>query len=550
MIAGRRIRLWSEEGVIIRPDERFSSFIVAGGPPTGGEQTTGITPDRAAAPGEAGPGKPADVVIQGRKQIHDEVGPGLTVDVIPGMRVIPDEAGPELTVKIIPGTITIPGEAVRVFDAQLMEESPAGLQQTGEPFWEIFRGGDKTYASIHVKDPPCNPVLVMPDSVMNWQIFADSSGNDNVNPLPYPVDGLLLFFLASAKGDIMIHGSGVVYGSRGWVFTGRSGSGKTTIARLFDKSGDRVVHDDRLILRKEGDGWVMHSTPVYRNDEPRSAEVDHLWAISHGSANVSTPVRGAEAAAMLLSNCIQQNWDRLAAARLAASVDELVKEVRVSRLTFMPDKRVRDYLTARSTEARVTAAGAAKAILDEDRAVTITAGGYSMWPAIRPGDKVIIEPLQERLTSAGKGLATGWLQRREQATGDRDDIKPPQEIVQATEGEGAIDALQGRMQATEDRDDIKPPQRRMPAAGDIVALRRDGGYVVHRVTEVNVREGHRYIRTQGDAVTQPDEPADISIIAGIVKEIIRGGKKRVPSGKILPAWLNRIVSILVSVLAG
>ena len=82
MIAGRRIRLWSEEGITIRPDERFSSFIVAGSPPAGGEQTA---------------------------------------EVIRGGKVIPDEAEPELMVEVIPGRTAIPGDAARVVDAQLME---------------------------------------------------------------------------------------------------------------------------------------------------------------------------------------------------------------------------------------------------------------------------------------------------------------------------------------------------------------------------------------------------------------------------------------------
>lgn len=422
MIAGRRIRLWSGEPVTIRPDERFSSFIVA------------------------------------------------------------SDAEPELMVEVIPGRKAIPEDAVKVFGARLMEEKPEGPQPTMEHLWEILRGGGKTYASVSVKDPACNPVLVMPDGSMKWQIFADNTHGDNVNPLPYPVDGLLLYFLSSAGGDIMIHGSGVVCGGRGWVFTGRSGSGKTTMARIFDRAGDMVIHDDRLILRKMDHGWVMHSTPVYRDDEPRSASLDHLWGIFHGRANVSTPVAGAEAAGMLLSNCIQQNWDKTAAARLVTAVEELVKEVPVSRLTFIPDSRVRDYLFARSAEGAVTAAGAASAFLGEDMTVTITAGGYSMWPAIKPGDRVVIEPLQERV----------------------------------------------------------------PAEGDIVALRRDGGLVVHRVREVFNREGKRYFRTRGDAVTRDDEPAELSIIAGTVHKLIRKGKQRTPIRRRLPSWFIRVVSAILS----
>ena len=470
IIAGRMIRLQSGDGITLRPDERFSAFMTSA-----------------------------------------EVEPDLTVDLFPGRAVIP-------------------ADAVKVFDARLMEETPDGLRDTGEPFWEILTGGDITYAKVYLKDPVCNPVLVMPhrqknsatspDIViphgqMTWQIFADSQGSEvnplpyqlfaesqesevnplpyqlfadsqgsEVNPLPYPLDGLLLYFLSSAAGDIMIHGSGVICGGRGWIFTGRSGSGKTTMAGIFDRSGDRVIHDDRLILRRAADGWVMHSTPVYRNDEPRSAVVDHLWGITHGRANVSTPVTGAEAVAMVLSNCVQQNRDREAATRLAAAVEELVSSVRVSRLSFMPDGVIRDYLIAREADSAVTAAGAASAILAEKRPVTITAGGYSMWPAIRPGDRIVITPYNPQI----------------------------------------------------------PLVKEM-----VVALRRDGGFVVHRVTDYRRGQFMNFIRTRGDTGLIYDTWISTGEVAGLVKKVTEDNKTVMISPRRMPYYIGSLAVGLIKI---
>ncbi len=505
IIAGRRIRLRSGEGITLRPDERFSDFIASARAETAAEEkeTGGGGPDLAEDP-ESG---------------IKEAGAG-------GHRV---SSEPVLTVDVFAGKAAIPHDAVKVFDARLMEETPDGPRDSGEPFWEILTGEGVTWAKVFLKEPACNPVIAMPHGQMIWQIYADlegsktdpdlaasggkqtqmvfsdSAGNKTrqvftdkgvnaknkfpvggesktVNPLPYPVDGLLLWFLSSAMGDIMIHGSGVVCGGRGWIFTGRSGSGKTTMAGIFDRAGDRVIHDDRLILRREANGWVMHSTPVYRNDEPRSAAIDHLWAISHGTSNISMPVTGAGAVAMVLSNCIQQNWNRAAAVRLAASVEELVAAVRISSLTFLPDRSIRDYLAARESDDFVTAAGAASAILAEEKTVTITAGGYSMWPAIRPGDRVAIGPLKELV----------------------------------------------------------------PVKGDIVALRRDGGYVVHRVRRVTVRGSRQLYHTQGDAVLRSDTPSDMTAIAGIVKKISRADREIDPPPRRLPAFIGYAASLIVS----
>jgi hypothetical protein len=446
------------------------------------------------------------------------------------------DADSDLVVEVEPGPGEIPASTEKVFDAQLMEEVPGGVINSGEPFWEIFSGGGVTYARVFLKEPERTALLEMPHGEKRWRIFtgevtgapddagvtadlySDRSGlaPDNfisphrtdpsqgnagpdhpiagtiaeapitVNPLPYPLDGLLFYFLFSRAGDIMIHGSGVSCQGRGWLFTGRSGSGKTTLARIFDRAGDRVIHDDRLVLCRSEDGWMMHNTPVYRNDEPRSAPLDHLWIIKHGSANVSEPVTGAEAVAMILANSIQQNWDRVAAARLAAAADDLASSVRVSRLSFLPDGTIREYLRLRKEEEISLAASAAGALLSAGKNITVTAGGYSMWPAIRPGDKVEIAPFVE----------------------------------------GAA------------------------AAGRIVALRRDGGFVLHRITRVMTVSGRRVIVTCGDAAARADEPAGAGMIAGIVHSVTRSGRLITPPRRRWPRWMNRITAAVAGWVRG
>jgi hypothetical protein len=497
LIAGRRIRLCSGEGVIIRPDERFSAFKVP---------------------------------------------------------VVLTEPEPDLCVEVDPGPGEIPASAAKVFDARLMEEVPGGVRNTGEPFWEIFSGEAVTYARVFMKEPERTALLVMPHGERRWRIFTgehlNGDGNDfrgevrpeqlpasgtaadkvadasswinvsadnaagaptrmqaasdnatdtptrmqaasditgiTLNPLPWPLDGLLLYFLFSQAGDIMIHSSGVITGGRGWLFTGRSGSGKTTMARIFDRAGDRVIHDDRLVLRHEGGRWVMHNTPVYRNDEPRSALLEHLWLIRHGAVNMSEPVAGAEAVAMILANCIQQNWDGEAASRLAAAVDGLATSVKVSRLSFVPDGTVRDYLLLRATAEKELLSGAVLSLLDEGRSVTVTAGGYSMWPAIRPGDAVVIGP-------CGDSVA---------------------------------------------------------AAGQVVALRRDGGFVLHRVTRVMTASGRRLIITCGDAAVRADDPAGPEAVAGVVQYIIRSGRQFPPPRRRWPRRINRLAAAVAGWVQG
>ncbi len=349
-------------------------------------------------------------------------------------------AEPDIVLKVYAGKAYVPKGAEKVFTAPLVEETTEGLQNSQEPFWYVSKGIDTLYVQARVIDPASWPLLIIPENKNVWHIFLGLNRSEGdpvpfpVDPLPYPLDGLLLYYLISKKGGLMIHGSGVITDGRGWLFSGKSGQGKTTIAKIFDGCGDRVIHDDRLVLRKGAEGWVMHSTPVYRNDEPRSEKLDHLWLISHGQANISTPVSGAEAAGLILANCIQQNWDGGATAKMAAAVEDLVSSVAVSRLQFVPDRSVRDYLLIRSDRGMSDAALAARELLKEELEIVITAGGYSMWPALRPGDRLIISTVK-----ADTGPANGG------------EVSP-----------GLV-------------------------VGDVVAVSRDGGFVAHRITG---DEGH------------------------------------------------------------
>jgi len=186
----------------------------------------------------------------------------------------------------------------------------------------------------------------------------------------------------------------------------------------------------------------------------------------------------------VLSNCVQQNWDRQAATRLASAVEDLVASVRVSRLSFLPDGRIRDYLIARKSDNAVTGAGAASAMLAGGKHVTVTAGGYSMWPVIKPGDRIVIIPHNPQIPLA-KGM--------------------------------------------------------------VVALRRDGGFVVHRVTDYRGGRSINLIRTRGDASIIYDAWIPSGDVAGLVKKVTESGEPEIVSPQRMPYFLGSLAVGLIKI---
>ncbi len=162
--------------------------------------------------------------------------------------------------------------------------------------------------------------------------------------MEYPLDALILYYLTIFYGDIMIHASGINNTGRGYLFSGVSGNGKTTLAKLWYRSGAVVINDDRLILRKRGGGYVMYNIPLYIDDEPRESPVHKIYLIGHGEENRQVLLKGASAVSHIMANCIQQNWNKEIIARLLGSVSIMCSTVPVFRLSFVPDRRIIEYI--------------------------------------------------------------------------------------------------------------------------------------------------------------------------------------------------------------
>ena len=94
-------------------------------------------------------------------------------------------------------------------------------------------------------------------------------------------------------------------------------------------------------------------------------------------------------------------------------------------------------------------------LLAEGKTIRIKAHGYSMYPAIKPGSLILIEPLRQK----GK-----------------------------------------------------------PVPGEIVALKRENGIVVHRIMKKVIKNSITYYITRGDSNANTDTPVTIEKIVGrIVK---------------------------------
>ena len=232
-----------------------------------------------------------------------------------------------------------------MFHAPCVEELNGLRIKEGDEFWSIYKHNSGLYLKsiLPLSETSKSAVLRFSLTSREWDLFIDNC-NEETDPLEYPIDGLILYYLTAIHGDIFIHASGVNHSGSGYLFSGISGKGKTTMSLLWKMAGARIIHDDRLIIRNITGKYKMYNTPVYNNDRPSDSVLSRIYLIEHGEKNEMVPIHGATAVSKVMANCIQHNWGPEIIARLMGSVSIMCNTIPVIRLLFKPDRTVIDFL--------------------------------------------------------------------------------------------------------------------------------------------------------------------------------------------------------------
>jgi|SRR5450759_264839 len=105
-------------------------------------------------------------------------------------------------------------------------------------------------------------------------------------------------------------------------------------------------------------------------------------------------------------------------------------------------------------------------LLAEGKTIRIKAHGYSMYPCIKPGSLILIEPLN----------------------------------------------IKG-----------------MPRSGEIIAIRREAGLIVHRISKMICKNGVTWYVARGDSNAYADNPVKIDKIAGRIVRAESTGENPIPA---------------------
>lgn len=166
-------------------------------------------------------------------------------------------------------------------------------------------------------------------------------GGDAVEPLQFPLAELLFIDLLARRRGVLLHACGVVSRGKGVVFAGHSQDGKTTTAHLWHgRPGARVVSDDRIVVRPEGEGFRIHGTPWHGDGvfaEPESAPLTAIFLLEKARANAMREVPRAEAVSRLVARAFPPFYAADAMEKTLAFLEDVTARVPCFALPFRPE---------------------------------------------------------------------------------------------------------------------------------------------------------------------------------------------------------------------
>lgn len=214
-------------------------------------------------------------------------------------------------------------------------------------FFSIYKYNDALKFLVYDQstDNKIQQIAFLDKDFTKWTVYSNSTDtSEKIFPLKYPLGPLVLYYLTLKQDAVIIHSSGIFDGIKGRLFTGFSGTGKSTMASLWYKAGSNIINDDRIIIRCENEKVYMYNTPMFYADIPKKVLLDSVHIIRHAPVNSHKKIEGVAAVSKILAFCIQHNYNPSYIEHHLNVVSKICQRIAVFEVGFKPDCSIVDYL--------------------------------------------------------------------------------------------------------------------------------------------------------------------------------------------------------------
>lgn len=212
------------------------------------------------------------------------------------------------------------------------------------PYFWLFEASAGVYNfgfSYYKSHPDC--ILVPSENYTDNVVYLRKENASTILEFVLSNSMMLLYtFNTSPYDTLMIHASVVVYKGAGYVFLGKSGTGKSTHSRLWlnNIEGTWLLNDDNPVIRVVDGEVKVYGTPwsgktaCYKNEVLPLGGVVRLSQAPYNKIERLMPLRSY---ASLMPACSCMRWDRRSTDALHSTVEKVIKVVKGWHLECLPD---------------------------------------------------------------------------------------------------------------------------------------------------------------------------------------------------------------------
>ena len=210
------------------------------------------------------------------------------------------------------------------------------------PIWTLYRENGTSVIRLFPEMGDLQRVLFFPHPLKHADLYFADNCTRFIDPYFGPtIELLLMHYLAQEKG-VTLHACGIVLEDKGILFLGESGTGKSTLARMWDQeSGVDILSDDRVIVRRQESQFRVYGTPWHGEatfGSPREAKLERIFFLRQGQKNSLKEMKGLDTLSHLLTCSFSPLWDSQAMEFVLEFFSQLTAQVPCQELSFRPEK--------------------------------------------------------------------------------------------------------------------------------------------------------------------------------------------------------------------
>lgn len=209
-------------------------------------------------------------------------------------------------------------------------------------FWIFDKGGKFNFGFSYTKfRPDC--ILIPSDDFSENVVYVQKSMQERLTDFALSNAMMLIYtFRTSPYETLMVHASVIRHNDGGYMFLGRSGTGKSTHSRLWLSHIDdtELLNDDNPVIRLVNGEAMVFGTPwsgkthCYKNESVPLKAVVRLSQAPYNKISRNIPL---QAYASLMPACSCMRWDRISTDALHRTVEKVISKVRCWHLECLPD---------------------------------------------------------------------------------------------------------------------------------------------------------------------------------------------------------------------